>query len=112
VFPGIFVPPLAVGAAPERFPSCVVLGVDDALPFTARDLGGVIGETVDGRVTCRNLHPLRIDIVSETADTGCLPRERKLQVALGECPLGLLALADVPQDLRGSDDFACSIPHR
>ena len=81
------------------------------LPSAARDLGGPIGETVNGRVSVRNLHLLCVDIVRKAADACGLASYCELQVALGQRLFRPLALSDVARDAEQSHRGAMGIAH-
>ena len=57
---------------------------------------------MDGGITFRDLHHIRVDIMRVGADEAGLSRQRELHVALGQCSLGFLALGDVAGDPKQS----------
>ena len=50
---------------------------------------------MNGCITRRNLDRIRVDVVRETADQRRFTRQRKLQVAFGQCGFCSLPLGNV-----------------
>src|SRR5262245_14419779 len=79
------------------YPSYVV-GVHAGQAFTARDLGGAFRKAMDGRIAGRNLHDLRVGVISVGTNKPSLCCQGKLYVAFGQCQFCKFALRNVNLD--------------
>src|SRR5262245_9850362 len=82
--------PIALCVEPRK-----VLGVNAGPPDAARDLGGSLRQTVKCGVSLRHLDQFGIGVIGKAADPSRPASQCELQVALGQCQLRFLALADV-----------------
>src|SRR5215510_11145038 len=76
------------------YPSSVVR-VHARQALAARYLGSAFRKTVDGRIAGRNLHDLRVGVISVGTNEASLCCQSKLYVALGQCLFRLFALGNV-----------------
>ena len=81
-------------------------------PVLARDLGGILGQAVDGGKAGRALDHAAGDVVGIAADQPCPPGKGELRRALRQRLLGALALRDVARDAQQAHRPAGAISHR
>src|SRR6476660_1528701 len=76
------------------YPSYVV-GVHTSQAIAACYLGSAFSKAVNGRITGRNLHDLRVGVIRVGTNEASLCCQGKLYVALGQCLFRLFALSNV-----------------
>src|SRR5262249_13501438 len=93
-FEPVFAPALAERAAAGCIGLITVIWVDPGQPLATCYFGCPLRQAIDGDITLRNLHLLRVDTVGEAADESGLTRQLQLHRALDQSQLSPLPLAD------------------
>src|SRR5262245_30733020 len=91
----IFAPVVTKRLAAELFHPSDVVGVHTSQAFAACYLGHAFRKAVDGRITARNLHDLRVGVIRVGTNEARLCCQGKLYVALSQGEFRQLATGDV-----------------
>ena len=95
----VFAPPLVEGLTTKRIQAPSIFRVQFFPPLTARCLGCPLGQPVDRRIPCRDLHLAAVDIVTVAADKSGRSRQCDLRIALGQRQLRRLAFPSISTGL-------------
>src|SRR5262245_20018494 len=84
VFYAIFAPARTERLAAEPIHEPYVVRMHAGQAFVARYFGSAFREAVNGRITCGDLHDLRVGVIREAANESRLSCERELHGALAQ----------------------------